>query len=409
MHKPNVMPSAVAAHNALPGLHAQLSLHAPLRLQVDMHCAPGELLAVVGPSGSGKTSLLRALAGLLPFRGLRGQIRCNNTLWFDSAQHTALPPQQRRVGFMFQHYALFPHLNAIKNIAACAYSTPASGLKPLEIAEQLMQRLGLDGLQQRMPHELSGGQQQRVAFARALAGEPQLLLLDEPFSAVDARTRHQLLRELAALRAKQLPIVWVTHDLHEARRLADRVLVLDAGQGVQCGASAQVFTQPRNARVAEFLGFQTAFKGRLVRSAQTSAASALAQLAWLDVEENRPLAGIESAEAAINSIALQVLDKNKIPHGTAVSWVIADEFLQVQGSAAAHKHNTIACRLHSVLSLGEQSHCELAPLPLRHVRVQATLASAQLRAQGWQVGSTVYLHLPAEGIHILPLRAQSSA
>jgi len=175
----------------------QVDLHngSPIPLAASFECSPGELVALVGPSGSGKTSLLRAIAGLLSSKSLRGRIAVGDDVWFDSERQINLRPQQRRAGLMFQHYALFPHLSAIENVAIAA-RTPAAAVNHTA----LLRRLGLAGLEARRPAQLSGGQQQRVALARALAGEPKVLLLDEPFSAVDAPARQALYHELAALR-----------------------------------------------------------------------------------------------------------------------------------------------------------------------------------------------------------------
>jgi molybdate transport system ATP-binding protein len=390
-------------------LSLDLELDSPMPLRARLACASGELLALVGPSGSGKTTLLRAVAGLLRAPGLRGSICVGGTTWFDAAQRINLAPQQRRVGLVFQHYALFPHLSAIENIAIYAINTPATRKKSLDDARQLMQRMGLEGLEQRRPAELSGGQQQRVALARALAREPQILLLDEPFSAVDAPTRQVLYHELAALHAQlQIPMILVTHDLLEARRLADRVVVLDRGETLQAGAPAQVFARPRNARVAELVGIQNHFAGRFERNPATPG---LGRLLWTIQESNKPIAGVFTAQAAINLIAFEVQDKNKVPDGAAVTWVVAGEYLRVQpiasAAAPALQQNQLVCRIHELLTLGEVAVCELQPLALPAARVRVNLPTAQLHEHGWAQGSELLLTLPREGIHIMPLRTGS--
>jgi molybdate transport system ATP-binding protein len=391
-------------------LTLDLELDAPITLRARLECASGELLALVGPSGSGKTTLLRAVAGLLRAPGLRGSIRVGDATWFDASRRVNLAPQQRRVGLVFQHYALFPHLSAIENIAIHAVNTPARREKSLSDARQLMHRMGLGGLEQRRPAELSGGQQQRVALARALAREPQILLLDEPFSAVDAPTRQVLYRELAALHAQlHIPMILVTHDLVEARRLADRVVVLDRGETLQAGAPAQVFARPRNARVAELAGIQNHFAGRFERNAATPG---LGRLLWTRDEKNRPLAGELTAQVATNSIALEVQDKNKVPDGAEVTWVVAGEYLRVRPTTAAApaaamsalQQNQLVCRIHELLTLGEVAVCELQPLALPAERVRVNLPTAQLHEHGWTQGSELLLTLPREGIHIMPLR-----
>ncbi len=395
-------------------LTVKLRNTAPMPLNVQFDCAPGELVALVGPSGSGKTSVLRAIAGLLKTPSLQGHITVANkvdgavseTVWFDksvgSKHHTNLSPQDRRVGLVFQNYALFPHLTAIKNIAISAINTPANGKK--NDMKSILLRLGLAGLEHRLPSELSGGQQQRVALARALARNPAVLLLDEPFSAVDAPSRTSLYRELANLRnSVSTPMVLVTHDLHEARRLADRVVILDGGATLQSGTPEQVFSRPRNARVAELVGIQNHFKGRFYK-AKVSEQSGWGQLDW-------------------HGCQLIVPDKNKLDDGAHVTWVLAAEHLDISPAdttAACEQSlpaNTLRCEFLEVLSLGETSICTLAPLgwpDLADVRLTLTLSSAHVRNLGISaengkstsknVSRTVNVHIPPQSVHIMPMR-----
>jgi molybdate transport system ATP-binding protein len=386
-------------------LSVNLTNAAPMHLNVQFDCASGELVALVGPSGSGKTSVLRAIAGLLKTPSMMGQVAVGDMVWFQRAAESSptinLSPQDRRVGLVFQNYALFPHLSAIKNIAISANNTSAS------VVNSLFERLGLAGLENRLPSELSGGQQQRVALARALARNPAVLLLDEPFSAVDAPSRSRLYRELANLRnSVSTPMVLVTHDLHEARRLADRVVILDAGDTLQSGTPEQVFSRPRNARVAELVGIQNHFRGRFVKDANNPA-SGVGALVWL---------GNNDQAAAPK---LTVVDKNKLADGAQVSWVLAAEHVDVTTDAphdvGCEQHssaNTLKCAFVEVLSLGETSICTLALLDwpaLAEVRLTLTLSSAQVRSLGLTQKKgdlpSVWLHLPPHSIHIMPLRA----
>jgi molybdate transport system ATP-binding protein len=378
-------------------LTVDLTNTAPMHLNVQFDCAPGELVALVGPSGSGKTSVLRAIAGLLKTPSLMGRVTVGDAVWFDRSSHAPstinLSPQDRRVGLVFQNYALFPHLSAIKNIAVSANNTPAS------VVNDLFERLGLSGLENRLPSELSGGQQQRVALARALARNPAVLLLDEPFSAVDAPSRARLYRELANLRSNiSTPMVLVTHDLHEARRLADRVVILDAGDTLQSGTPEQVFSRPRNARVAELVGIQNHFEGRFFKSTLADQ-EGWGQLDWLGCK-------------------LSVIDKNKLADGAQVSWVLAAEHLDVTKEAVLEPAceqslptNTLRCEFLEILSLGETSICTLAPLGwvgLVDLRLTLTLSSAHVRSLGLTASTNsqaaVWVHIPPHSIHIMPMR-----
>ncbi len=350
----------------------------PMRLDASFSCSAGELVALVGPSGSGKTSLLRAIAGLLKSRTLRGRVGVGSWAWFDSERGINLPPQQRRAGLVFQHYALFPHLSAFENVSIAARSP-----EDFRRLQSLFERLGLTGLERRRPAQLSGGQQQRVALARALAGEPKVLLLDEPFSAVDAPARQALYHELATLRQSfSTPMVLVTHDLAEARRLADRVVILDAGRSLQAGSPAQVFASPRNARVAELVGIQNHFSGRFHKH----------EPGWgcLGWGEGEP-------------IVLRVLDKDRIADGASVTWVIAGERIDLLADGPA-QGNTLRCEIVEQLALGETSLCTLRPEGLPGQPLTLNLSTAQLRGMGMEVGRWLRLRVPPEAVHIMPLK-----
>jgi molybdate transport system ATP-binding protein len=204
-----------------------------LELEVGLEVRAGECLALAGPSGAGKTSVLRIAAGLE--RGVD------------------VPPERRRCGYVFQEYALFPHLSAWQNVAYPLRGIPRSERR--ERALGLLERFGLRELADARPGTLSGGERQRVAVARALARRPAVLLLDEPLSALDARTRASASRELASTLAEvEVPALLVTHDFAEAAQLGDRVGVIDAGRVVQEGTASELAAAPRSAFVADFTG-----------------------------------------------------------------------------------------------------------------------------------------------------------
>lgn len=210
---------------------------APIPLDVAFRVEPGELLALVGHSGSGKTTLLRTVAGL--WRPATARVAVDGTTWLDTAAKVDLPTHRRRLGLVFQTYALFPHMSAAQNVMA-AMDKPDG-----DEAGRILDLVNLHGLADRRPAQLSGGQQQRVALARALARRPRALLLDEPFSAVDRATREKLYAEIVALRAHlAMPVVLVTHDVNEAQLLADRMVVIEKGRVVRGGATAEVMADP---------------------------------------------------------------------------------------------------------------------------------------------------------------------
>lgn len=215
-----------------------------------------------GPSGSGKTTVLRALAGL--DRPDQGRVAFAGEAWSDAATGTFLPPQARGVGFLFQEYALFPHLTVAANIAYGLHRLPRAARRgrAVEVAE----RFGVRELLDRRPGQLSGGQRQRVALARALAPNPRLLLLDEPLSALDAPTREALRGELRHLLERSgVPAVVVTHDRTEALALGDRLAVVADGRVRQVGPVHEVFSAPVDAEVARVVGTENVFPSRLVR------------------------------------------------------------------------------------------------------------------------------------------------
>jgi molybdate transport system ATP-binding protein len=219
-------------------------------LDVSLDVPSQGCLALVGPSGSGKSSLLRCVAGLA--RPDTGRIQCGDELWFDSEQKSFVAPDQRRVGYLFQDYALFPHLNAWRNVA---YGLRGPLADRRTQAHELLDRFGLADRAEAKPRTLSGGERQRVALARALAVQPSALLLDEPLSALDASTRGHAARELSdAVVTAGVPTLLVTHDYTEAATLATEIGVIGSGRIVQRGSAADLAQSPGSVFVADLVG-----------------------------------------------------------------------------------------------------------------------------------------------------------
>ncbi len=350
---------------ASPDLALEVSVEqaSPMPLSGTLRCEAGELTALVGPSGAGKTSMLRVMAGLM--RPLKGRVCVGAEVWLDTDRGLFLPPQHRRVGLVFQHYALMPHLSALENVALPLFHLPRA--QRLDLAASWLAKVQLGGdLLQRRPAGLSGGQQQRVAVARALAREPKLLLLDEPFSAVDQmnrRTLYQLLAELC--QTLTVPIVLVTHDLNEARLLADRLIVMDGGTVLQQGTPQFVHRSPRNARVADLVGIHNRFQGVWEGAGDTKGRG---RLRWLVGDGSSPSTGP----------VLEVVDKGRIRTGQEVTWIVPGDGIELLDPAPApDRPGEFAATIGDVRHLGETT---LATLRLR-------LADERLRSSKVKIAS----------------------
>jgi molybdate transport system ATP-binding protein len=349
----------------------------PMPLQLDIECVNGELHALVGPSGSGKTSALRTIAGLR--NPAHGQIECNGEIWFSADEGNglkplALSPAQRSCGLLFQQYALFPHLSAIDNVQIPLQNSRHTAAEKKAIAQDWLVRMGIGELAQRMPNQLSGGQQQRVALARALARQPKVLLLDEPFSAIDTPTRQGLYKTLAQLRRDlDIPIILVTHDLREAGLLADRITVIDRGIGLQTASPQNLFQKPRNSRVAELVGISNLFQGRFNQG----------KLQWQGT-----------------GIALDVVDKNKIPADSIVAWVIPQSGISVGRTKTALSHTA---SVSEISAIGQIAVIQFA-IPASDQTVIWEASTAEVRRLELGIGIQVELELDGKQIHIMPLR-----
>ncbi|MBE0627313.1 MAG: ABC transporter ATP-binding protein [Burkholderiales bacterium] len=369
------------------GLEVGLRQVAPIPLAARFGCEAGELLALVGPSGSGKTTILRCIAGLN--HPGEGTVSCAGAAWLDTARGINLAPQRRSVGIVFQHYALFPHLSAQKNVEA-AMAHVAAGERAGR-ARDLLQLVHLSGLEGRRPLQLSGGQQQRVALARALARDPAVLLLDEPFSAVDRVTRRRLQRELAQLRARiRVPIVLVTHDLDEARALADRMVILWRGETLQEGPTAQLMARPATAQVARLLDQNNLFEGRVAAQRPDESKTLLAWLGYTLEAVHAPAFGV----------------------GDAVSWMIPPECVILHRRdrpSAGENENPVSGVIRECVPLGETTSVALDIDAPAAVPLAMSLLTHHARRNRLAVGDRVRVTLLASGIHLMPPAEFSSA
>lgn len=230
-------------------------------LQVDIKLSDGSSLALVGPSGCGKSMTLRMIAGLE--QPDEGYIKVGDTIFYDSNERIFVPANKRHMGFLFQNYALFPHLTVEQNIAFGLNHRPR--LERQEIVHSIIERLKIKGLEKRYPEYISGGQQQRVALARTLVTDPELLLLDEPFSALDSQVKKKMEKEVIDVKnAFSGTMILVTHSLEEAFRLCSNIAVMDRGKIIQLGTQNEIIHQPANRIVARLTGTENIFDGTVI-------------------------------------------------------------------------------------------------------------------------------------------------
>lgn len=371
--------------SARNGLRIALHQAAPIPLSADAECAAGELLALVGPSGSGKSTILRSIAGL--YRPRQGRVTCNGACWFDSDAGVNLPPQARSVGLVFQHYALFPHLRAVDNVVVALGHLPPARRR--ERARELMVTVNLEGLERRFPVELSGGQQQRVAVARALARDPTVLLLDEPFSAVDQVTRRKLQRELAQLRRRlNMPIILVTHDLDEARVLADRLCILHRGRTLRADAPGELLARPGDPLVARLVDLTNVFDGTIV--------------------EHR--AGADTTLLQWGDYTLEALHSPAFAPGTRVTWVIPAEnvILHRRDRPSRGEHeNPVNGVVAEYTELGEITSVTIVVAQRRDTPLSMSVPTHVARRNRLAPGEAVTVSLLAQGIHIMPAESDT--
>jgi len=321
---------------------------------VNLDIQPGELVALLGPSGSGKTTLLRVIAGL--------EQPDSGSIHFNGEDTTETRVQEREVGFVFQHYALFRHMTIFENVAFGLRVRPrASRPSEPEITRRVLQLLKLvqlDWLADRYPHQLSGGQRQRIALARALAIEPKVLLLDEPFGALDAKVRKELRRWLRRLHDEiNLTSVFVTHDQEEALEVADRVVVVNHGRIEQVGTPEEVYDHPATPFVYQFLGNVNQFEGRVKRGVASIGDKHIVAPEHAEAEDSAATAYVRPHD----------IDVAKAPSGAAV-----------------------AARISHALKVGPVVRMELAREDTGNV-VEVELPRERFDDLGISAGNVVYL------------------
>jgi len=332
---------------------------------VSLKIPAGELVALLGPSGSGKTTLLRIIAGLETPDG--------GSILIEGEDTTNRHVRERRVGFVFQHYALFRHMSVFENVAFGLKVKPrATRPSRREIGERVMKLLHLvqlEGLRDRYPSQLSGGQRQRIALARALAMEPKILLLDEPFGALDARVRSELRRWLRRLHDEiHVTSVFVTHDQEEALEVADRIVVMNEGKVEQVGTAEEVYEHPANAFVLNFLGNVNLFRGRVHRGtaqlcgleltapefAEANDEEAVGYVRRHDITIEREATGSESVTAVVKHIqAVGPVVRVTLSLPESIGSVEAELTRDAFQSLALSKGETVFARLRNVRVFAE--------------------------------------------------------
>jgi sulfate transport system ATP-binding protein len=328
---------------------------------VSLNVPGGELVTLLGPSGSGKTTLLRIIAGLEPAD--------QGTIHFHGQDATDQPVRERQVGFVFQHYALFRHMSVFENVAFGLRVRPKA-VRPsdAEIRDTVMGLLHLvqlDVLAKRRPSELSGGQRQRVALARALAVKPRVLLLDEPFGALDAKVRKELRRWLRRLHEEvHVTSVFVTHDQEEALEVSDRVVIMNEGKVEQTGTPEEVYERPATPFVYGFLGDVNLFHGRIHQGRVNLGHSELDAPEWPDARDQAGVAyvrtyDVELAPSPSGASSLEAV----VRHHRAFGPFVRLELDLVEGGGTIEAH--IPRSRFEALALGKGQRVYVSPTNVR--------------------------------------------
>ena len=353
--------------------YASLSQTKPIPIDMELECDRNELLCLVGPSGSGKTSCLRLIAGLNVCD--QGVVRCHQHSWLDTGKNINRPTHERKLGMVFQNYGLFPHLTVEQHLNLSPNSRKNTS--------ELLDLVNLGGFEKRKPDQLSGGQKQRLALARALAREPDILLLDEPFSAVDLVTRKKLRRELVRIRHQlQIPVILVTHDLDEASLLADRIAVVHRGKILQTDTPLQLIAHPDSATVARLMGMSNIFEATVESQDEDKKVTLIN---WL-------------------GIVLTANQNKALAVGEKIQWVIPGNQIilhQRRRPSKGEVENPIEGRISEFNRLGDHVEIELLPEGSQTYTFSFSIPLHVAERNGLKVGEHIGVSLNTQGIHLM--------
>jgi ABC-type Fe3+/spermidine/putrescine transport system ATPase subunit len=348
--------------------------------RLNLEIREGEFFTLLGSSGCGKTTTLRLVGGLEKPDG--GAIHLGNTCLASQTQRLFIKPENREMGMVFQSYALWPHMTVFENVAYPLKLRGVRGREAEKRVAEMLELVGLAGLEERQAPALSGGQQQRVALARALVFSPKVLLLDEPLSNLDAQLREEMRRELKALQQRlAITVLFVTHDQIEALSLSDRIAIMKAGQLEQVGSPEEVYYHPATPFVRDFLGKTFLMPGKVVGVS--------------DHQINVEIQQVGVTPLAIRRSNLLAPMNGSPVIGQFVMVAIRPEKIAISGRASEGQPNMIQANLQAVQFLGDR--CEYTVQLGAETRVLVSSASQHLRA-----GEKVFLELNAEGITLWP-------